>query len=261
MTDQPLAIITGASSGIGAAIAAEIAADGYALMLIARRADRLRALADTLPTEAQIFTADLTEPGALDALGSVLASLPRPPDILVNNAGFGQGGAFADASPERNLAMIDLNVRALVDLSHRLLPQMLARRAGGILNVASLAGYQAGPNAAVYAATKAFVISFSDALYSECAGSGVTISALCPGPVETEFFGIAGTAAAASHRLLRPLTAERVAADGWRGFKRGKRRVVPGLSSQLRAATSWMTPAALELPVMKALQKVPKRDG
>lgn len=261
MTDRPLALITGASSGIGAALAAEIAADGYDLMLVARRTDRLHALAETLPTQAQVFSVDLTESGALDALGGILAMLPRAPDVLVNNAGFGRGGPFVDGSPQRDGAMIDLNVRALVDLSHRLLPQMLARRSGGILNVASLAGYQAGPNSAVYAATKAFVISFSDALHSECVGTGVTISALCPGPVETEFFGIAGTGSAASHRLLRPLSAERVAAEGWRGFRRGKRRIVPGLFSKARAATTWMTPAALELPVMKALQKVPKREA
>ena len=259
MTDRPLALITGASSGIGAALAAEAAADGYDLMLVARRADRLRALAETLPTEVQVFAADLTERGALDALGRILAMLPRAPDVLVNNAGVGQGGAFVKGSAARDLVMIDLNVRAVVDLSHRLLPGMLERRAGGILNVASLAGYQAGPNTAVYAASKAFVISFSDALHSECAGTGVTISALCPGPVETEFFGVAGTGAAASHKLLRPLSAERVAAEGWRGFRRGRRRIVPGFFAKARAATSWMTPAALELPVMKALQKVPDR--
>lgn len=257
MTDKPIAVITGASSGIGAALAALIARDGYELILIARRTERLRELAETLPTEAQVFSADLTETGALDAVGGILASLPRPPALLVNNAGFGQGGPFVSASRERDNLMVDLNVRAVVDLTHRLLPAMIERGAGGVLNVASLAGYQAGPNAAVYAASKAFVLSFSDALYSECAGTGVTISALCPGPVETEFSGVAGTKGVRAHTLMKPLSAERVATEGWQGFKRGKRRVVPGLGSKIRAATSWMTPVPLELAVVKYLQRTP----
>lgn len=257
MTDRPLAVITGASSGIGAALAQEMARDGHALILIARRADRLRALAEKLPTETQVFAADLTEAGALDAVGNILAMQPRPPSILVNNAGFGQGGPFIDAAPHRDLQMVDLNIRAVVDLTHRLLPAMLAEGTGGILNVASLAGYQAGPNNAVYSATKAFVISFSDALHSECAGSGVKVSALCPGPVATEFSAVAGTRGVRAHTVLKPLSAERVAAEGWRGFKRGKRRIVPGFTAKVRAATSWLTPAAIELPVVKALQKPP----
>jgi len=255
VTDRPIAVITGASSGIGAALAEEIAGDGYALILIARRSARLRVLAERLPTEAQVFSADLTEEGALDAVGGILSTLPRPPSVLVNNAGFGQGGPFVDASPERDRQMVDLNVRAVVELSHRMLPAMLEAGEGGILNVASLAGYQAGPNNAVYAASKAFVISFSDALHAECAGTGVTVSALCPGPVATEFSTVAGTIGVRAHKVLKPLTAYQVAAEGWRGFKRGKRRVVPGFPAKVRAATSWMTPAAIELQVVKALQK------
>ncbi|GAB5374902.1 MAG: SDR family NAD(P)-dependent oxidoreductase [Acuticoccus sp.] len=258
MNERPLAIVTGASSGIGAALAAEIARDGYALLLVARRADRLRALAERLDAPVEVFAADLTDPGAIEALAGVLAMQGRQPDVLVNNAGFGQGGAFAAASAARDLQMVDLNVRAVVDLTHRFLPGMLARGRGGVLNVASIVGYQAGPYSAVYSASKAFVLSFSDALYSECANTGVAVSALCPGPVETEFFSEAGAEKMRFRRFARALPAERVAAAGWRGFKAGKRRVVPGTLVKLRALTAWMTPAALELPVVKAMQRIPE---
>ena len=250
----PLAVVTGASSGIGAALAHEISRDGYALFLVARRVDRLRALAESLPGEAQVFEADLTEPGATAALASVLTSLPRPPDVLINNAGFGQSGPFAAGSAARDLGMVDLNVRAVVDLSHHLLPTMLARGSGGILNVASTAAFQPGPNASVYYASKAFVLSFSEALHAECAPQGVTVSALCPGPVATEFFDMAGMDRVRLRRLTRAMSAEAVAAAGWKGFRNGRRRIVPGFSNKLIAATAGFLPRSLVLPVVKRLQ-------
>lgn len=256
MTDRPLALITGASSGIGAALAAEAARDGHDLMLVARRTERLSALAETLGTSVETFAADLTEPGAIEALATVLAAQGRSPTVLVNNAGFGQAGPFARVSREKDVSMVDLNVRAVVDLTHRFLPAMLERGTGGVLNVASIVGYQAGPNSAVYAASKAFVLSLSDALHAECAGTGVAVTALCPGPVATEFFEEAGANKMRFRRFARALPPERVAAEAWRGFKANKRRVVPGPAVKLRAATSWMTPAWLELKVVKALQHI-----
>ncbi|MEM0906344.1 MAG: SDR family oxidoreductase [Pseudomonadota bacterium] len=261
MSDTPLAVITGASSGIGAALAHEIARDGISLILIARRVDRLRALAETLPTEAQVFQADLTEHGAMDAVGSILSMLPRAPDILVNNAGIGQGGPFALGSPARDLEIIDLNVRALVDLSHRLLPAMLERGSGGILNIASLAAFQPGPNASVYYASKAFVLSFSDALHEELKGTGVTMSAVCPGPVETEFFDRAGMEGVRLRKAVSSMSAQKVAEVSWRGFKRGHRRIYPGLGAKMRAMTAGLTPTSMVMPVVKALNSEPRNTS
>lgn len=253
MSEKPIAILTGASSGIGEALAHEIAADGYRLVLVARRVDRLEALAAKLPAPCDVLGADLTDPGDIDRLVAFVADIGAPA-LLVNNAGVGQSGPFADGDLARSLTVIDLNIRALVALTRHVLPGMLARGKGGILNVASTAAFQPGPNASIYYASKAFVLSFSEALSEECRGRGVTVTALCPGPTETEFFEAAGMNNVVLRKLSKAMPADVVARTGWRAFKRGKRVIIPGVRNKAAAFVSRLTPHRLLLPVVKRLQ-------
>lgn len=251
-TDKPLVLVTGASSGIGEALARRIARDGHPLVLVARRRDRLEALAADLPVAARIVPLDLADPSAGERLAEALAD--RPPDVLVNNAGFGDLGLFAEARGEKQTGMVDLNVRALVDLSHRFLPGMLARGRGGVLNVSSTAAFQPGPGMAVYYASKAFVLSFSEALWEEVRGSGVTVSALCPGPTRSEFGEVSGMAKSRIFRMAHRMTAEEVADQGWRGFLAGRRVVVTGLQNKTTAASARFVPRKVLLPFVRRLQ-------
>ncbi|WMS44772.1 SDR family oxidoreductase [Acuticoccus sp. MNP-M23] len=253
MSEEPIAILTGASSGIGEALAHEIAADGYRLVLVARRVDRLEALAARLAAPCEIIGADLTDPADMDRLKARLAEIGEPA-VLVNNAGLGQSGPFAEGDVDRSLTVIDLNIRALVSLTRHVLPGMLARGRGGILNVASTAAFQPGPNASIYYASKAFVLSFSEALTEECAGKGVTVTALCPGPTETEFFETAGMDNVALRKLTKAMPADQVARTGWAAFKRGKRVIIPGVQNKTTAFFSRLIPHRLLLPVVKRLQ-------
>lgn len=194
---MPTALITGASTGIGATFAEVLAERGHDLILVARSKDKLDALAaeitaDTGRTVA-VITADLGLPNSGSALAQKVASLKLDVDLLINNAGFGSAGAFAKQSAARDAEMIALNCTAVVDLAHAFLPAMLARKGGGILNVASVAAFQPLPHMAIYGATKAFVLSFTEALWAEVRGAGVKVSALCPGPVDTPFFEATGT--------------------------------------------------------------------
>jgi short-subunit dehydrogenase len=189
---RPVCLITGASAGIGAALARVFAEHGHALVLTARRQAQLDRLADEIAAAGHarphVIVADIGTSGGTDLLAEALRAAGLEPSIVVNNAGFGLLGEAADLDRERQLEMIDLNVRALTDLSLRWL-EPVTRHGGGILNVASVAGFLPGPGMAVYNATKAFVVSFSEALHQEIALDGVRVCALCPGPVETEFFG------------------------------------------------------------------------
>lgn len=255
MTDRPLVLLTGASAGIGEALAHVIAADGHDLLLVARRQDRLDSLAAALPTTAHTLSLDLQAADAGDRLEAAVATLGRPVDVLVNNAGFGASGLFADAERDRLVGMVDLNVRALVDLTHRFLPGMIARGRGGVLNVASTAAFQPGPRFAVYYATKAFVLSLSEALAEETRGTGVTVTALCPGPTTSEFGAIAGMDRTRLFRYGRKMTAEAVAAKGWSAFRSGRRVVITGTANRLVAASAKVMPHRLLLPVVSMLQK------
>jgi uncharacterized protein len=190
-----LAIVTGASSGIGLALARELAARGHPILAVARRADRLDALAREVATAAgrvHPLVADLGAPGAAERVRDAARALGGAA-WLVNNAGFGMYGRFEDASPARLGEMVRLNCEALVLLAHALLPELRARAPSVLLNIASAAAFQPTPYMAVYGATKAFVLSFTEGLAEELRGTGVTVSAFCPGPVETEFGEIAGT--------------------------------------------------------------------
>jgi short-subunit dehydrogenase len=191
MQPRPLALVTGASSGIGEVFARALAARSFDLVLVARRKDRLDALHEQLRERhgatCHVVAADLAKPTGVDDAVAVVEQLARPVDLLVNNAGFGSYGPFAALPPERELEMIDLNVRALVALTGHFLPSMVSRRAGSVLNVASTTSFQPVPYMAVYGATKAFVLHFSEAVASEVRGSGVRVLAVCPGHTPTEF--------------------------------------------------------------------------
>ncbi len=193
---RPITLITGASAGLGAEFARACVRRGEEVVLVARRRDRLEALAAEFEGQAHVLAADLADPGAPARLIADVERLGLQVGTLINNAGFGLNGRFATLPLERQVEMIDLNVRALTELTARVLPQMRARRAGAILNTASTAAFQSGPGMAVYFATKAFVLSFSEALHQELKGSGIRVSALCPGPVATEFAQVAGVTSA-----------------------------------------------------------------
>lgn len=224
-----VALITGASAGIGAELARVFAAHGHRAVLVARRADRLDALADEIGATGPrpiTIACDLRDRNAGEAIEAALAREGVEPDHVVNNAGFGLLGAATGRPLAAQLDMIDVNVRALTDLSLRF-AESLARHRGGILNVASLAGFLPGPNMAVYYATKAFVVSFSEALSHELGPRGVRVTALCPGPVPTEFQDRAGIRRDASP-LIASCSAREVAEAGYRAVMKGRRVVIPG---------------------------------
>ena len=236
------ALVTGASSGIGRAMAELLARRGTDLVITARDGDRLRALASELRStvEAEVLVADLGDRAQLDRVVERLGATEAPIDLLINNAGFGFSGDFIDLDADDETAVVDVNIVALHRLAHAAGTAMSARGRGGILNVSSIAGYGPSPRAATYAATKAFVTSFSEALHAELGPQGVTVSCLCPGLTRTEFQQRAGSRTDNTPDFLWQ-TAEEVAEAGLVGLDRGRAVVVPGahnkiLSLGLRAA-------------------------
>lgn len=253
---KPVALITGASAGIGAALAEVFALHGHCLVLVARRAGHLEALADAIARRGfqrpRTVVLDLEQSDATARLSDQLRVCSEEPQYVVNNAGFGLLGAAADLDRERQLAMIDLNVRVLTDLSLRFV-ESLARHRGGILNVASVASFMPGPGMAVYHATKAYVLSFSEALHRELGPRGIHVTALCPGPVATEFMARAGIPEGYFPRFLAR-SAARVAADGYRGLMRNRRVVVPGTDNRITAFVPRMLPRGTVLRLYRAMQ-------
>ena len=254
-TLQPVTVITGASAGIGEALAGVFAAHGHATVLVARRLNRLEGVAKRIAaagrTSPQLLAIDLAQSGGPDELAGALSARGLDPAILVNNAGFGLRGAAAGLDRSQQLAMIDLNVRTLTDLSLRFV-ESLARHHGGIINLASISSYFPGPGMAVYFATKAYVLSFSEALSEELAPLGIRVAAVCPGPVPTEFQALAGI-----DEHLPPLitcSAERVARETYRGFMRGNRVIVPGLINRMTVALPRLLPRGLVLKLVQANQ-------
>jgi short-subunit dehydrogenase len=253
---EPVALITGASSGIGAELARVFARHGHRLSLVARRTDRLQALADELTKDGAprplIVTADLAQPDAGDRIEAALADEGLEPQFVVNNAGFGLAGPAASQPRARQLEMIHLNVRTLTDLSLRF-ADALERRRGGLMNVASVAGFVPGPQHAVYYATKAYVVSFTEALHEEWRTRGIRVTALCPGPVPTEFQTVAGTG---NGVIDTPMTtyADQVAAEGYRGLMAGKRLVVPGFLNKLVVYGAAFIPHRFLLPMVAKRQ-------
>jgi hypothetical protein len=228
-------LVTGASSGIGLELVKCFAADGCRLILVARNQDALEKLAEELRSknkiEAIVLPADLSLSETPKRIFQELSAQKVSVDILVNNAGFGAIGAFAQLPLDRQIEMIQVNITALTELTGLFLPGMIERRRGGILNVSSVAGFVPGPGMAIYYATKAFVLSFTEALATELEGMGVKVTALCPGPTPTNFGNVAGSKKV---RLIRVpgTSAEKVARDGHAAFRRGRTISIPGLQNK-----------------------------
>jgi short-subunit dehydrogenase len=252
------ALVTGASAGIGAALARELAGRGHGVTLVARREERLRELAAELSegqgVRAEALGCDLESQEERDRLAGELERLGLEVDVLVNNAGFGHTGDLAGADRERQVAMVELNCVAVVDLTARHLPGMLRRGEGAVINVASTAAFQPMPKTATYGATKAFVLSFSEAVHSELKGSDVTVTAVCPGPVKTEFPQVAGVEG--SEEKLPDLfwmSPEQVARATVEAAEAGKRSIVPGKINRAGSVFGRHTPRALALPITKRI--------
>jgi short-subunit dehydrogenase len=252
------ALVTGASSGIGAAIAKELAARGLAVTLTARREDRLQTLATELAeehgTEAEVIAADLGDPDGREQLTAELGRRGRSVEILVNNAGFGSQGHFSSADRGRQLDMVRLNIEAVVDLTARFLPGMVQRGRGAVINIASLAAFQPLPGSAVYAASKSFVLSFSEATRTELRGSGVSVTAVCPGPVRTEFVDAAGMGdVETSTPDMLWMSAEEIGRHAVEGAEADKRVVVPGAINRAQSIVGQHTPRAMALPLIQRI--------
>jgi uncharacterized protein len=260
-SDKSTALVTGASAGIGAEIARELARRGHGVVLVARRKQKLHDLATELSSEfgvrAEAISCDLGRPAARGRLPGQVSELGLEVDILVNNAGFATGGPFHASEPERELEQVRVLVEAVVGLTSAFLPGMVKRKRGAILNVSSTAAMQPLPYAAGYSAAKAYVLTFSEAIHQEVGGDGVTVTALCPGPVETEFWqgadwqvagGRSFEKAFPSPALVSPRD---VARAGVKGLESGQRVVVPGLPMRAAMLASRYIPHAVKLPVIE----------
>lgn len=252
------ALITGASTGIGYELARIFAARGYHLVVVARDEQKLGALAELVTrqhgTKVAVIPQDLSGPSAAEQVAQALARHGLTVDVLVNNAGIGLYGEFASGDWAAQQQLLQLNIMTLAHLTRLLLPSMIARRQGKILNIASTAGFQPGPLMALYYASKAFVLSFSEAIANELAGSGVTVTALCPGPTTTEFQRRAGV----EHTRLmsgRIMDAKRVAQAGFDELMAGKAIVVPGFRNRLLVWLLRLVPRSFAVRVVRAIQE------
>jgi uncharacterized protein len=253
-----IALVTGASSGIGRSLALQFAAGGYDLVLTARSEPALQELAaqvQALGRTAHVIVADLGAADGASRLHEVLVRDGINVDVLVNNAGFGLQGRFDTLPLDRQLAMIQLNVTSLTALTRVLLPGMLARNSGGVLNVASTAAFQPGPLMTVYYATKAYVLSFTEAVAEEVAESRLNVSCLCPGPTHTGFVKAAGMTGS---RLFKAgaMTADDVAQQGFEGWSNRKRVVIPGFRNRLGAFSVRLVPRRIVPTIVKRLNVV-----
>lgn len=254
---RPIAVITGASAGIGVALARVFARHGHELVLVARREDRLRELADEIASSGKprpiVIAIDLAKSGAAREIADRLAAENVEPQFVVNNAGFGLVGPASERDRSEQLQMIDLNVRALTELSLAFVDS-LARHRGGLLNVGSMAGFLPGPGMAVYYATKAYVLSFTEALHSELKPRGIRVAVLCPGPVPTEFAERAGVSGGKLAPSILTQSAEHVAEAGYRGLLDGHRTIVPGLLNKLITVLIRLIPRRVVLAVVDSRQ-------
>lgn len=251
------AVITGASGGIGLELARQFAMRGYRLILVARSEDKLWRLAEDLNRvygiSTEVIRMDLMQPGAANALWQAVQALTPQVDVLVNNAGVGDAGEFAHEDPQAIERMIQLNINSLTAFTRCVLPGMLHRKRGRILNVSSLAGLQpGGPGMAVYYASKSYVLTFSRGLNRELRGSGVNVTALCPGATRTGFEAAAGAEQTRLFQWTRPMAARDVAEAGYRGLMRGSAVVVPGWLNKL-LAMNWLAPDAVSLEINRFL--------
>lgn len=253
-------LITGASSGIGRELAGCFAAHGDDLILTARRGDRLNELSEQLTQKYGVvctpIVCDLSRPDAAQFLYEECRRRNLQVDVLVNNAGFGLNAAFVDSDLQKLVEMIQVNVTTLVELTHLFLPDMIDRKKGGILNVASTAAFQPGPFMAVYYASKAFVLSFTEALAEELRGTGVQVTCLAPGPVDTEFQQVSGLRSSAMLRLLGKVSAAETAEKAFRGFQRGKLLVIPGMMNKLGVFSVRILPRSLVRSMIRSINQV-----
>lgn len=251
------ALVTGASSGIGKALALGLASRGANVVLLARRKDRLESLAQTITSDyavkADVLALDLAAADAAEQTVAALADRNLAIDILVNNAGFGLRGRFADLDPDRQMAMVRVNVDVLTDLTRRLLPPMLDKGEGGILNVASTAAFQAGPNMAVYYASKAYVLLLSEALHEELKGHGIAVTCLCPGATRTEFADVADMHGTKLFRWMNG-PVEPVAEAGLRALEKGRAVCIPGMLNKMLAQGVRFQPRVVVRRLAMALQ-------
>jgi short-subunit dehydrogenase len=255
---RPIALITGASSGIGADLARETAKDGYDVVLAARRLEPMRVLARELETygaSATIVAADLSKPEGPAVLVREIEQRSLAVDLLINNAGLGYHGAFAESDTTRIGEMLQVNIVALTELTRLILPAMIARKRGRVMLLASTASFQPGPQMAVYCATKAYVLSFGEAIAYELRDSGVTVTTVCPGATETGFSRVAGTENVALLRsaMSSLMSSAEVARIGYRGTKAGRRVVITGLMNRIMASAARISPHAMVLPLANSL--------
>jgi short-subunit dehydrogenase len=258
MGSRPVALVTGASLGLGAEFARLLASEGYDLVLTARNAGRL----DTLRKEvenlhgvtAHVLVADLADPRAPLAIHDHLRKAGIEVDVLVNNAGFGMYGKFHESDLQTELEMVQVNIIALMHLAKLFARDMVSRRRGRIVNVASTAAFQAGPMQAVYYASKAFVLSFSEAMGNELKGTGVTVTALCPGPTPTGFQERANVGRLRGLRLMMRVSPEAVVRAGYNGMKRGQPVVIPGGLNNVHVFLLRLVPRRLVTSVVRSIQ-------
>ena len=246
-------LVTGASSGIGAEVARELSARGHEVVLVARSEAKLHALAEQLPTRAHVLPADLADRAVRAALPGRVADLGVEVSALVNNAGFSTLGPVVTSDPEAELSLVEVDVAAVVDLCSRLLPGLVARGSGAVLNVASTAAFQPLPGQAAYGGAKAFVLAYTQALAAELAGTGVSATALCPGPVETGFGEAAGFSEEETKEALPAVMwvpAREVARQAVEGMARGRTVVIPGAANRVGAAFARLTPKRLLVPLL-----------
>ena len=250
--DGAAALVTGASSGIGEAFARQLAARGYRVALVARGEDRLRTLAGELGDGAEVFVCDLADAAARERLATDVEARGLRVEVLVNNAGFGVYKDFAESDRDREIEQARVNVEAVVDLTHRFLPQMIARARGAVINTASTAAFQPIPGNAGYAAAKAYVLALSEALHEETRKTGVTVTALCPGPVHSGFQE-ASQAQDFAKTLPKPMWREPdvVARAALKGADRGKRLVVPGAPNRISGAMARVSPRPVLLRMLR----------
>jgi uncharacterized protein len=248
-----VALVTGASSGIGAELAKQFSARGYEVILVARRAERLEQLASKLPGPAHVIACDLTNEAA--GLADKVAGLGLQVDVLVNNAGFGTHGHFAEIDPQRDAEQVRLNCEAVVTLTHLFLPAMIERDRGGVITVASTAGMQPIPYETTYSATKAFARTFSDALSGELRGTGVRVMCVNPGPVPTEWQQVAGYDADWVPPVPGKISAEQVASESLRAFERGRRTIIPGVVIRWFVRVNKPAPLGIKMRVLERMYR------
>lgn len=261
-SESSTCLITGASSGIGLEIARVLAARGWGVTLTARRKDRLEELARELSSnhgvDADTVACDLSNAAARRRMVQTVERRGRDVEVLVNNAGFGSAGRFQELDPEEEVRMVRTNVEAIVDLCGHFVPRMVERGHGGVLNVASVAAFQPVPRQSTYAATKAFVLSFSEGLHTDLRGTGVTATALCPGPTKTEFADVAGIDENLMEIPGLVYSAEQMARAGVSALERGRRTVVPGPTNLIGAVAGRVSPRAVVLEVLDRFYPVGK---